>query len=124
MQMQSVETKAGVAICCRAVHDRGAHVLAVLEMPVDVLDRDGGVVDQDADGERQAAQRHDVERLAAGRQGGDGAEDGERDRRGDDDRGPPAAQEEQDHQAGQRRRDDAFADHALRWRPSRTATGR
>ena len=47
-----------------AVHDGGFDLLALLEMPVDVLDRHRGFVDQDADGERQPAQRHDVERLA------------------------------------------------------------
>ena len=68
MQMHSSETNAGVTICVGAVHDRGLDLLALLEMPVDVLDRHRGVVDQDADGERQAAQRHDVERLADRRQ--------------------------------------------------------
>ena len=85
----------------RAVHDRGLDVLALLEMPVDVLDGDGGVVDQDADGERQAAQGHDVERLAERREQRDRAQDGERDRGGDDDGRAPAAEEQQDHQAGQ-----------------------
>ena len=46
------------------------HILAVFEMPVDVLDRHGGVIDQDADRERQAAERHDVEGLAGRGQGG------------------------------------------------------
>ena len=55
MQMQSSDTKAGVTICARAIHDRGLDVLAVLQMPVDVLDGDGGVVDQDADRQRQPA---------------------------------------------------------------------
>ena len=52
----------------RAVHDRALDVLALLEMRVDVLDRDGRVVDQDADGERKAAERHHVDRLAERRQ--------------------------------------------------------
>ena len=47
-----------------AVHDRGLDVLALFEMPVDVLDRHRRFVDQDADRERQPAQRHDVERFA------------------------------------------------------------
>ena len=50
-------------------------VLALLEVPVDVLDRHRRVVDQDADRERQAAQRHDVERLAERRQQRDRAQD-------------------------------------------------
>jgi len=37
----------------RAIQDRRLHVFAVLEVPVDVLDGDGGVIDQDADGECQ-----------------------------------------------------------------------
>mgnify|MGYP003694074795 CR=1 FL=1 len=64
MQMQIVETNAGMAICSRAVEDRRLERLALLEVPVDVLDRDGGVVHEDADGEREAAERHDVDRLA------------------------------------------------------------
>ena len=47
-----------------AVQDCGLDLLAVLEMPVDVLDRHRRVVDQDADGERQPTERHDVDRLA------------------------------------------------------------
>ena len=64
MQMHSVETKAGTAIWSRAVEDRLLERLALLEIAVDVLDRDRRVVDQDADRQRQAAQRHDVDRLA------------------------------------------------------------
>ena len=71
MQMQSSETKAGVTIWSAPSRIDGLDVLALLEMPVDVLDRHGGVVDQDADRERQAAERHDVERLAERRQHGD-----------------------------------------------------
>ena len=48
----------------RAVHDGGAHILAMLQVPVDVLDGDGGVVHQDAHRQRQPAQGHDVEGLA------------------------------------------------------------
>ena len=39
-------------------------VVALFEMALDVFDRDGGVVDQDADGQREAAERHDVDGLA------------------------------------------------------------
>ena len=105
MQMQSSETKAGVTIWLRAVEDRLLDRLALLQMPVDVLDGHGGVVDQDADREREAAERHDVERLADRRQHDDGAEHRERDRDRDDDGRAPAAEEQQDHHAGQQRRD-------------------
>ena len=48
----------------RAVEDRPLRRLALCQVAVDVLDLDRGVVDQDADRERQAAQRHHVQRLA------------------------------------------------------------
>ncbi len=102
----------------RAVHDGGLDVLALLEVPVDVLDGDRGVVDQDADGQRQAAQGHDVQRLAERRQQRDRAQDGQRDRDGDDHRRAPAAEEQQDHQAGQHRGDHGLVRHAADTAPS------
>ena len=96
----------------RAIHDRGLDFLALLEMPVDVLDRHGRVVDQDADRERKAAERHDVERFAERREDRDRAKNRKRDRDRDDDGRAPASEEHQDHQAGQRRRDDAFMNDA------------
>ena len=48
----------------RAVEDGRLERLALLQVPVDVLDRHRRVVHQDADRERQAAERHDVDRLA------------------------------------------------------------
>ena len=90
------------------VEDRWLDLLALLQMPIDVFDRHRGVVDQDADREREAAERHDVQRLADRRQADDGAEYRKRDRHCDDDRRSPAAQEQQDHHAGQQRRDHAF----------------
>ena len=64
MQIDSVETNAGTAICREPVEDRLLDVLALLEMAVDVLDGDGRVVDEDADRERETAERHEVDRLA------------------------------------------------------------
>ena len=43
-------------------------LLALFQIAIDVLDLDRGVVDQDADGERQAAQGHDVDGLAQRRE--------------------------------------------------------
>jgi hypothetical protein len=60
-----------------AVHDGGLDLLALLEVPVDVLDRHRGVVDQNADRKREPAQRHDVQRLAEGRERGDRSENRE-----------------------------------------------
>src|SRR5581483_6067871 len=40
-----------------ALQDGVAQVMTFLKVTLDVLDRDGGIVDQDADGQRQAAER-------------------------------------------------------------------
>ncbi len=64
MQMASVETSAGSAICCAPVENRRLDLLALLEMLVDVLDRHGRIVHQDADRQRKPAERHDVDGLA------------------------------------------------------------
>ena len=37
--------------------------LAHFEMPIDILDHHGGIIDQNADGQRQSAQGHNVNRL-------------------------------------------------------------
>ena len=47
----------------RAVQNRAQQRLALAQVAVDVLDLDGGVVHQDADRQRQAAQRHHVDGL-------------------------------------------------------------
>ena len=45
---------------CACAGDAGPH------LGVNVFDRDRGFVDENADGERQSAERHDVDRLAGG----------------------------------------------------------
>ena len=64
MQMQSVETSAGTEICAAPSRMASCELVAFFEIALDVFDGDGGVVDEDADGEREAAERHDVDRLA------------------------------------------------------------
>ncbi len=112
MQIHKSETNAGRHDLLGAVEDGGLDVLALLQMPVDVLDRHRRLVDEDADGERQPAQGHDVERLAERPQRGDRAEHRQRYGRGNDQGRAKAAEKEQDHQAGQCRGDDALAGHA------------
>ena len=63
MQMQSVETNAGTAICC-APSRIACTVSFPGEVAVDVLDLHRGVVHQDADRQGEAAERHDVDGLA------------------------------------------------------------
>ena len=64
MQMQRVETSAGTAICAAPSRIACADFLALLQVALDVFDFHRGVVHQDAHGQRQAAQRHDVDGLA------------------------------------------------------------
>ena len=98
---QSIASSRGTAVCwlprrtARATEDGALHLV------VDVLDLDGGFVDQDADGQRQAAQGHQVDRLAGQPQRHQRAAEGERDVEHDDDDAPPVAEEEQHHQPGQ-----------------------
>src|SRR5712664_1389981 len=95
----------------RTVQDRGPVVVAALTMALDVLDGDGGVVHQDAHREGEAAQGHDVDRLAEHAERDHRAEDRERDGHRDDDGAAPAPQEDQDHHRGEAGRDHRLADH-------------
>ena len=92
------------------VEDGRLDLLALLQVPVDVLDRHGGIVNEDANRQREAAQGHDVEGLAHKRQRRDRAQNRKRDRRGDDQCRAPAAEEQEDHQTRQRSGDHPFAD--------------
>ena len=71
------------------------------EQPVRVLDRDRGVVDQNADGEREPAERHRIDGVAEEIQNDQRGKDREWNRDHDDDGGPPRPEEQQDHQRGQ-----------------------
>ena len=83
-----------------------------MQVALDIFDGHGGVVDQNADRQRKAAQRHDVEGLAEKVQRHQGREDGQGDGDGDNERRPPVAEEDQDQRGGQSRRDQGFMDHA------------
>ena len=63
IQIDSVDTNAGMAICSAPVDDRFAQRRAVLDVAMNVLDRHRGVVDENTHGQRQAAERHHVQRL-------------------------------------------------------------
>ena len=58
---------------------------------VDVLNLDSGFVDQDADGQRQAAQGHQVDRLPGEPHGHQRATQCDWDVKHDDDDAPPVA---------------------------------
>ena len=97
----------------RAIEDGFDDGLALAHVAMNVFDFDGGVVDQDADGQRQAAERHDVDGFAQQVHDGERGEDGERDGDADDDGGAPASQEQQDHQAGEEGGDGGLFEYAV-----------
>src|SRR5271157_6294517 len=80
---------------------------------MDVLDFDGGLVDQDANGQSQPAQGHDVDRVACQIQNDDRSQERQRDVENHDDHGPQVAQEQEHHQPGQAGSQGAFDTHAL-----------
>jgi hypothetical protein len=67
----------------------------------DVLDDDDGVVDEDADGEREGQRGHHVEREAHDFHEGEGADDRGGQGQRTDERGTPVAKEEEDDGHGQ-----------------------
>ena len=97
---------------------------AARQVRVDVLDRDRRFVDEDADRQRQAAERHDVDRLTRAPERDDRRQQRERNRHDDDRRAAPVAQEQQHHQAGQQRAERRLAQHAPAATPRRSATDR
>ena len=98
------------------VEDRLAQWRAEAEVAVDVLDLHGRVVDEDPDRQREAAQRHQVDRVTEGAQRDERRQHGQRDRRGHDQRAAPAAEEDEDHEAGQARGQRAVLQHAVEGR--------
>ncbi len=61
MQMESVETKRGHRDLRRAFENSLVQRLALLQVTGDIFDGYRGVVHQNANGQRQAAQRHQVD---------------------------------------------------------------
>ncbi len=113
MQMARVETSAGVAICAAPSRMACSISFPDFEVAVDVLDLHGRIVHQNADGQRQAAQGHDVDGLVQGVEHHERAENGKRNGDRDNQRGTPTAQEDQDHDGGEAGGDDGLADHAV-----------
>ena len=104
MQMHSVASKVGTPTSPAPSMIASLERLAQADMALDVFDHHRAVVDQDADRERKAAERHGIERLAADVHDQHRGDDRQRNRRENDQRQAPVAQEQQDHQRRQRRR--------------------
>jgi hypothetical protein len=82
-------------------------------MAHDVLDHHDGVVDQDADGERERQRRHHVEREAHRLDEGERADDRRRQRERADERRAPVAQEQEDDRDRQHRAEQQIELHRL-----------
>jgi len=68
-------------------------------MNVDVLNRDRAFIDQDADGQSESPERHDIDRLAKQTQSDERGQQRERDGQHHDQRGAQIAQKEQEPSA-------------------------
>ena len=80
-------------------------------MPLDVLDHDDGVVDDDTDRQHQSEQRQRVDREPRREHHREGADDGDWYRDERDDRGPPRLQKENDHDDDHQRSEEQRVDH-------------
>ena len=98
---------------CRAVENRLLDGLTLFQVAIDVLNLDRSVVDQDAHGQRQAAERHDVDRFAQRAQHQQRSQNRQRDGDGDDEGAAPAAEEDEDHNRRETSGDDGFVDDTV-----------
>ena len=111
-RMQSIARSRGTAVSRFPWRTARGTVAVCSILRVDVLDLDGRLVDEDADGQGQPAERHQVDRLAGEPEGDDGPAEGERDVQDDDDDAPPVAEEDEHHEPGQDGPEDALGGEA------------
>ena len=107
-RMHTIASRRGTAVSLLPRSHRPGQRRSVLHLRVDVLERDGRLVDEDADGQGQAAEGHDVDGVARHPQSQQRTEQRHGDVEDHDDHAAPVAQEQQDHQPGQRGADGAF----------------
>ena len=82
--------------------------LPIAEMPVDILDSDDRLVDEDADREREPAERHEVDGLTGSPKCDECGEKGERDGGHVDEGASKAPESEENNPAGEKRAQQAF----------------
>ena len=102
-----------------AVDDGIAHGFAGGDLALDVFDFDEGVVHQDTDGEREAAEGHQVERGAGETEAKNRAEQRERNRGEDDQRRAPRPKKQQDDEGHERTHEDDLAQDVVDGRPDK-----
>ena len=99
----------------RSLDGRAVAPLALLDVPVDVLEHDHGVVDEHADGECESREADDVQGTAHELEQQEGPDDARGDGQRDDQRGPRTAQEQEQDQDRQAAADhDVLVDEAYR----------
>ena len=108
-----VEPISGTRISAIALRMASRAVLAGVAVHHDVLDDDDGVVDHQADGGGQAAERHQVEALAQHAQRDEGDRDRGRNHQPGDERRAPVAQEQHHDERRQNQADQDRVAHAL-----------
>src|SRR3984893_10206148 len=86
---------------------------AISKTGVDVLDGDCRLVDQDADGQRQPAQGHDIDGLTRYPERRHRRQDRERNVQDHDERTAPIPQKQQHHEACEHRAESTFEEQAL-----------
>src|SRR5260370_23207577 len=91
-----------------AFQDRLPDFLPFTENPIDVLDLDRSVIHKDANRQRQAAERHHVDRFMQEAEHENRSEDGKRNRDRNNKRAAPTPQEQHDHQPRETGGDNAF----------------
>ena len=101
------------------VDDGIAHGFAGGDLALDVFDFDEGVVHQDADGEREAAEGHQVERGAGETEAKNRAEQRERNRGEDDQRRAPRSEKQQNYEGHERAHEDDLAQDVVDGRPDK-----
>ena len=107
----SVEPMTAPLISRLARSTAASPALSLGQVPRDVLDHDHGVVDDQADGHGQAAQRHQVQRVAGQVEEDEADDQAQRNRQRGDQGGPQALEEQQeDDDAQQAADDDGVAD--------------
>src|SRR5579872_24175 len=97
----------------RAVENRVFNFFPLRQVAIDVLDFNGGVVDQNADRQCESTQRHDVDGLAQRAHHDDRGQNRKRNRNRNDDRAPPVTQKNQNHQSGETGGNGSFLNHAV-----------
>ena len=97
----------------RAVENRLDRFLAHGQVAIDVFDFHRRVIHQDADGQSQAAQSHDVDGLAQSAETKNAHKNGQGNGDGNDQGALPVAKEEQNHDGSEAGGDQRFTQHAL-----------